>query len=55
LYLRGDGACVEDGTSYECGFLDEPLEDVELGQICVNFEPGRNSAMKPSVAEERPQ
>ena len=55
LYLRGDGACVEDGSSYECGFLDEPLEDVELGQVCVNFEPGRNSAMKPSVVEERPQ
>ena len=40
---------------YECGFLDEPLEEAELEQVCVNFEPGRNSAMKRTFAEERPQ
>jgi DNA-binding MarR family transcriptional regulator len=53
-YLRGDGSCVEGRSPYECGSLDEPLEEAELDQVCVNFEPGRNSAMK-WTAEERPQ
>jgi len=55
LYLRGDGSCAEGGPPYECGLLDEPLEEAELDQVCVNFEPGRNSAMKRTYAEERPQ
>jgi DNA-binding MarR family transcriptional regulator len=55
LHLRGDGSCVEGRPPYECGFLDEPLEEAELDQVCVNFEPGRNSAMKRTFAEERPQ
>ena len=55
VYLRGDGSCAEGKPPYECGFLDEPLEEAELDQVCVNFEPGRNSAMKRTFAEERPQ
>ena len=54
-YLRGDGSCVEGRPPYECGFLDEPLEEADLDQLCVNFEPGRNSAMTRTSAEERPQ
>jgi DNA-binding MarR family transcriptional regulator len=54
-YLRGDGSCVEGRPPYECGFLDEPLEEADLDQACVNFEPGRNSAMTRTSAEERPQ
>jgi DNA-binding MarR family transcriptional regulator len=54
-YLRGDGSCVEGRPPYECGSLDEPLEEAELDQVCVNFEPGRNAAMKRTFAEERPQ
>ena len=54
LYLRGDGACVEGRPAYECGFLDAPLEEAELDQICVSFEPRQNSAMKRTSAEERP-
>ena len=55
MHLRGDGSCVEGRPPYECGFLDEPLKNDELDQVCVNFEPGRNSAMKRTFAEERPQ
>ena len=55
LYLRGDGSRVESRSPYECGFLDEPLEDAELDQVCVNFEPGRNAVMKRTFVEERPQ
>ena len=55
LYLRGDGSCVEGRPPYECGFLDEPLEEAELDLVCVNFEPGRNSAMRRAFAEERSQ
>ena len=54
-YLRGDGFCVDGGPPYECGCLEEPLEAAELDQVCVNFAPGRNSAMPRSYAEERPQ
>jgi hypothetical protein len=46
---------VEGKSPYECGFLDEPLGEAELDQVCVNFQPGRNSAMKRTFAEERPQ
>ena len=31
---------------FECAFFGEPLEETELAQICVNFQPGRGSAMK---------
>ncbi len=55
MHLRGDGSCVEGRSPYECGFHDEPLENDELDRVCVNFEPGRNSAMKRTFAEERPQ
>jgi DNA-binding MarR family transcriptional regulator len=55
LHLRGDGSCVKGRPPYECGFLDEPLEEAELDRVCVNFEPGRNSPMKRTFAEERPQ
>ncbi len=55
LHLRGDGSCVDGRPPYECGCLDEPLKEAELEQLCINFEPGRNSAMKRTFAEERPQ
>ena len=41
-HLRGDGSCVEGRPPYECGFLDVPLKNDELDQVCVNFAPGRN-------------
>ncbi len=40
MHLRGDGACVAGRPPYECGFLDEPLKNDELEQLCVNFAPG---------------
>ncbi len=55
MHLRGDGSCVEGRSPYECGFHEVPLEEAELDRVCVNFEPGRNSAMKRTFAEERPQ
>jgi DNA-binding MarR family transcriptional regulator len=55
LYLRGDGSCAEGKPPYECGFFNEPLVEAELDRLCVNFEPGRNSAMKRTFAEDRPQ
>ncbi len=55
LYLRGDGSCAEGKPPYECGFFNEPLVEAELDRLCVNFEPGRKSAMKRTYADERPQ
>ena len=52
LYLRGDGSCVEGRPPYECGFLDEPLEEAELDLVCVNFKPGLNSTVKQTFAQE---
>lgn len=45
-HLRGDGRHTEGKPPYECGLVGEPLEEAEIGQLCVNFEPGRNSAIK---------
>ena len=55
LYLRGEGFCVKGRPLYECEYVNEPLEEAELDQVCVNFEPGRNSAMKRTLADERSQ
>ncbi len=49
MHLRGDGSCVEGKPLYECGFLDEPLKNAELDELCVNFAPGRDSAIKRSL------
>ena len=39
--------CVGEGEPhFECTYFDELLEETELAQICANFEPGKNSAMK---------
>ena len=39
--------CGREGeTSFECGLFGELLEETELEQICINFQPGRDSAMK---------
>jgi hypothetical protein len=32
--------------AYECWLMRQRLEAAELGEICVNFEPGKASAMK---------
>ncbi len=45
-HLKGDGCCREGKPPYECGFLGEPLDEVELEQLCVNYEAGKASAMK---------
>ena len=42
-HLRDSGCCVEDQSPYECSLLGEPLEEAEIGAICVNFEPRRPS------------
>ena len=54
-HLEGDGCCREETPPYVCGFVGERLEGPELEQLCINFEPRRNSAMKGIFAEERPQ
>ncbi len=36
----------EGETRFECGLFGELLEETELEQICVNFQPGRDSPMK---------
>ncbi len=37
-HLRGDGCCQQGQPPYECGLLNEPLAEPEIGQLCVNFE-----------------
>jgi DNA-binding MarR family transcriptional regulator len=49
-HLKGDGCCREGKPPYECGFLDEPLDEAELEQLCINYEPGKASAMKHAVS-----
>ncbi len=38
-HLRTEGYCHHSRTGYECGFLDEPLKETELEQLCVNYTP----------------
>lgn len=54
-HLEGDGCCREGKPPYQCGFVGEPLMEAELQQLCINFAPGRNSAMKRTFAEEGPK
>lgn len=37
-HLCGDGYCLQSQPPYECGLLNEPLAEPEIGQLCVNFE-----------------
>lgn len=50
-HLEGDGCCREGKPPYRCGYVGEPLAEAELQQLCINFAPGRNSAMKRAFAE----
>ena len=45
-HLRGDGSSTKGKPPYECGLVGEPLEEVEIGQLCVNFEPAQSSRVK---------
>ena len=36
--------CCEDGLAlYACGFVNEPLTEDELDELCINFTPGKPS------------
>jgi DNA-binding MarR family transcriptional regulator len=37
-HLRAEDCCLAGGTPYECSFLNEPLDEPELRELCVNFE-----------------
>lgn len=53
-HLQGDGGSREGKPPYLCGFVGEPLAEAEIQELCINFSPGRNSAMKRTFADERP-
>ncbi len=42
----GAERCWRGQPRLECAFFGELLEETELDQICINFQPGRGSAMK---------
>ena len=49
-YFEGDGFCQKGQTSYKCGFLNEPLVEEELGELCINFASGKSgSAHTPGI------
>jgi DNA-binding MarR family transcriptional regulator len=50
-HLEGDGCCRDGKPPYECGYVGEALTEAELQQLCINFTPGRHSAMKRTFAE----
>ncbi len=43
-------AISAEGGRFECAFFGELLEESELAQICINFEPGKDSAMKRALS-----
>jgi DNA-binding MarR family transcriptional regulator len=50
-HLEGDGCCREGKPPYRCGCVGEPLAEAEFQQLCINFAPGRNAAMKRAFAD----
>ena len=40
-HFEGDGCCQARLPLYACGFMNEPLIEEELDEICINFTPGR--------------
>ena len=50
-HLEGDGSCRDGNPPYVCGSVGEPLAEAELQHLCINFAPGRHSAMKRTFAE----
>ena len=50
-HLESDGCC-EDGLALNaCGFVNEPLQEEELDQLCINFAPGKPSPPRSSGVE----
>ena len=45
-HLEVAGRRREGKQRFECAFFGELLEECELAQVCVNFEPGKDSAIK---------
>ncbi|NIA72102.1 winged helix-turn-helix transcriptional regulator [Pelagibius litoralis] len=41
-HFEDDGCCKDGLAAYGCGFLNEPLMDEELDQLCVNFASDRS-------------
>jgi DNA-binding MarR family transcriptional regulator len=54
-HLISEGSCPQDQPPYMCGLVGEPLAERELAEICVNFEPGRTSAMRRTLNEGSPR
>lgn len=41
VHFEGDGCRKEGLPAYRCGFVDEPLIEEELDELCINFTPGK--------------
>ena len=54
-HMECEHGCVRGRPAYECALMGQPLEPAELGEICVNFEPGKASAMKRTFGSEAPR
>ena len=44
-HLVGDERCRDGKPAHRCGFARAPLDEAELGQLCINFAPSQGSAM----------
>ena len=47
-HFRGDGCCRDAKPAYACGFVDQPLDEDELQELCINY------AIADGRAPERP-
>lgn len=47
-YFEGDGCCEDRLALYACGFVNKPLTEEELGELCINFMPGKPAPPRPS-------
>ena len=47
-HFKGDGCCRTGLPAYECGFLNQPLTEEELDELCINFTSGKSRTTRPS-------
>lgn len=45
-HFEGDGCCRDAQPAYRCGFMDQPLAEEELEELCVNFASNDDSMSK---------
>ena len=47
VHFQGDGCCRAGQPAYACGYVNEPLLEAELDELCINFSTDGNAPSRP--------